>query len=75
MSLSLQSLENAHPSGEYIADHGCYYFVDQDNDLGYFIQYNNGQFENEANWVDFDTLDEVDRADCENVLSLITSRL
>lgn len=75
MYLSLSSLKDAHPAGEYRADHGCYYFVDQDNDLGYYIQYNDGKFEDEANWVDIDTLDEVERADCENVLSLITSRM
>ena len=58
MSLTLEQLNTAHPSGEYCAEHGCFYFMDYDGDLGYFIQYNTGEFEPEANWVDIDTLDE-----------------
>ena len=58
MSLTIEQLNTAHPSGEYYPEHGCYYFIDHDGDLGYFIQYNTGEFENEANWVDIDTLEE-----------------
>ena len=58
MSLTLEQLNTAHPSGEYYPEHGCYYFIDYDGELGYFIQYNTGGFENEANSVDIDTLEE-----------------
>ena len=58
MSLTLEQLNTAHPSGEYYPEHGCYYFIDYDGELGYFIQYNTGEFENEANSVDIDTLEE-----------------
>ena len=57
-SLTIAQLNTAHPSGEYYPEHGCYYFVDHDGDLGYFIQYNTGGFECEPQWVDIDTLDE-----------------
>ena len=57
-SLTIEQLNIAHPSGEYCPEHGCYYFIDQDGDLGYFIQYVNDSFESEAQWVDIDTLDE-----------------
>ena len=57
-SLTIEQLNTAHPSGEYYPEHGCYYFVDHDGDLGYFIQYNTGGFECEPQWVDIDTLDE-----------------
>ena len=58
MSLTIEQLNTAHPSGEYYPEHGCYYFIDYDGELGYFIQYNTGEFENEANSVDIDTLEE-----------------
>ena len=58
MLLSLQQLKTSHPGGEYCEEHGCFYFMDYDGDLGYFIQYNTGEFENEANSVDIDTLEE-----------------
>ena len=58
MSLTIEQLKMAHPGGEYCEEHGCFYFMDYDGDLGYFIQYNTGDFEPEANWVDFDTLAE-----------------
>ena len=55
---TLEALKDAYPGGEYCEEHGCFYFMDYDGELGYFIQYNTGEFENEANYVDFDTLSE-----------------
>jgi len=57
MTISLDQLKNIHPGGEYCEEHGCFYFMDYDGQLGYFIEYE-GAFEEEANWVDFDTLSE-----------------
>ena len=71
MTLSLTDLQTAHPSGVYSEAHGCYYFLDHDNELGYFIQYNNGVFENEPDWVELDTLADDERQECEAVAAQI----
>ena len=65
--LPLSELENRYPSGVYSADHGCFYFLDYDNELGYFIQYTNGNFESETQYVDLDTLADDEREECEAV--------
>ena len=67
MLLTIEQLNTAHPSGEYYPEHGCYYFVDHDGDLGYFIQYENDTFESEPQWVDLDTLADDERLECEAV--------
>ena len=74
-SLTLGQLKQAHPAGEYNAAHGCFYFTDYDGDLGYFIEYNNGSFEPEPNWVELDTLADDEREECEAVAKLIAMRL
>ena len=53
-------LQDAHPYGEFSEKYGCYYTCDYDNEIGYFRQMNDGTFENEWNWCDFDTMDEDD---------------
>lgn len=58
--LSLQDVQNRYPSGVYSARHGCYYFVDYDGDLGYFIVLQNGNFEDNVGYVDFNTINEVE---------------
>ena len=58
--LNLEEVTERYPSGVYSARHGCYYFTDQDGDLGYFIQYDNNKFEDEVGYVDFDTMNEVE---------------
>ena len=70
--LSLTELENAYPNGFQSFLHGCYYFLDQDGDLGYFIQYVDGKFEPEVQYVDFDTLAENERAECEVIAEYIS---
>ena len=72
MTLSLTDLQTAHPSGVYSEAHGCYYFLDHDNELGYFIQYNTGEFENEPDWVELDTLADDERQECEAVAAQIS---
>ena len=56
--MTLNELQTAHPYGVYSERHGCYYTVDYDNELGYFIQLNDGSFESGWNFVDIETLDE-----------------
>ena len=73
-SISLEQLQTAHPSGVYSERHGCYYFVDYDGDLGYFIEYTNGNFESEPQWVDLDTLADDEREECENIAAHIAIR-
>ena len=58
--LSLQDVTDRYPSGVYSARHGCYYFVDYDGDLGYFIGLQNGNFDEESGYVDFDTMNVVE---------------
>ena len=74
MTLSLTELQNRYPSGIQSEAHGCFYFLDYDNELGYFIQYENGQYESETQYVDFDILADDEREECESVASLISRR-
>ena len=74
MILSLTELQDLYPSGIQSEQHGCFYFLDYDNELGYFIQYENGQYESETQYVDFDTLADDERQECEAVASLISRR-
>jgi hypothetical protein len=69
--MTLTDLQTAHPYGVYSERHGCYYTLDYDNEMGYFIQLNDGSFESDWNFVDFDTLDE---NTC-NELELIVSHI
>ena len=69
--ITLEKLQEAHPWGVYSEQHGCYYSMDYDNELGYFIEYTNGQFENDWNWVELDTLDEELREEVELIASHI----
>ena len=65
--LSLEEVQTRYPYGVHSVPHGCYYFLDQDGELGYFIQYDNDKFESETQYVDFDTLADDERAECELV--------
>ena len=56
--LSLQDVQNRYPNGIKKEGYGCYYFVDYDGDLGYFIQLVDGSFEDNVQYVDFDTMSE-----------------
>jgi hypothetical protein len=56
--MTLTDLQTAHPYGVYSERFGCYYTLDYDMEMGYFIQLVDGSFETEWNWVDFDTLEE-----------------
>ena len=60
--MTLIELQTAHPYGAYCERYGCYYTMDYDNEMGFFRQLNDGTFENDWNWVDFDCLAE-DEAD------------
>ena len=71
--LTLTELQDAHPAGVYFADHGCFYFLDYDGELGYFIEYTNGDFEKDANWVDLDTLADDEREECLRVAATIAT--
>ena len=71
MRQSLESLQAAHPSGIHCPEHGCFYFLDYDDELGYFIEYNDGQFEPEPDWVELDTLADDERRECELIAERI----
>jgi hypothetical protein len=62
LQVSLSDLSDSYPSGVYSERYGCFYFLDYDGELGYFIQYENGMFETEVQCVDLDTMSE-DEAD------------
>jgi len=64
-SISLDEVKNRYPDGYHSVDHGCYYYLDQDGEVGYFIELANGDFEDEVNYVDLDTMDDIDRAEVE----------
>lgn len=64
LRLSLDDIENAYPNGILSERHGCYYFLDMDGDLAYYIQYENGMFEPEVQYVDIDTLAENEAEEC-----------
>ena len=65
LQVSLSDLSDAYPSGVYSERFGCFYFLDMDGELAYFIKYENGMFENEVQYVDFDTLSNSERHECE----------
>ena len=69
--LTLTDLENAYPSGVYSTRHGCYYFLDQDGELGYFIKYINEGFEPVSQYVDIDTLEEDHAEECKLIAAHI----
>ena len=69
--LTIEELNNAHPSGEYSPEFGCYFFVDHDCELGYFIQYGEGDFEPEPQWADLDTLADDERLELETIMNRI----
>ncbi len=69
--MTFLDLQTAHPYGVYSERFGCYYTVDYDSEMGYFRQLNDGSFESDWNWVDFDTLDE----DMCEELELIAKRI
>ena len=69
--LNLTELQDRYPSGLYSEEHGCFYFLDYDNELGYFIQYTDGNFEPQTQYVDFDTLADDERSECESVAAQI----
>ena len=57
-TLTLNDLKDRYVDGLHYPQHGCFYFMDYDNELGYFIEMNDGTFENDVNYVDLDTLDD-----------------
>ena len=69
--LTFEQVQTSYPSGVYSEDHGCYFFLDQDDELGYFIQYSNDHFEDEPQWADLDTLADDERAECEAIAEQI----
>jgi hypothetical protein len=69
--LTFEEVQTAHPSGVYSEEHGCYFFVDHDGDLGYFIQYSNEEFESEPQWADLDTLADDERIELETIMNHI----
>lgn len=69
--LTLTEITDSYPNGVYSARHGCYYFLDQDDELGYFIKYIDGKFEQEIQYVDFDTLADDERQECELIAAHI----
>ena len=58
MKVSLNDLKDRHPQGVYCEEHGCYYFVDMDVEVGYYIESRDGLFFNEINYVDFDVINQ-----------------
>ena len=54
--MTLTELQTAHPYGVYSERFGCYYTLDYDMEMGYFIELNDGSFDKDWNFVDFDTL-------------------
>ena len=69
--MTLTDLQTAHPYGVYSERFGCYYTVDYDNEMGYFRQLNDGSFESDWNFVDFDTMDDNTRDELELIVSHI----
>ena len=67
----LTDLQTAHPYGVYSERFGCYYTLDYDNEMGYFRLLNDGSFESDWNFVDFDTLSD----EMSNELELIVSHI
>ena len=69
--VSLEELKNRYPNGIKKEGYGCYYFLDYDGELGYFIQLANGNFENEAGYVDFFTMCEEELEDMRAIMKEI----
>jgi len=69
--LSFTEVQDAYPNGVFSTRHGCYYFLDQDGELAYFIQYVDGTFEPEVQYVDIDTLAEDEVEECNSISALI----
>ena len=69
--MTLNELQTAHPYGVYSERYGCYYTVDYDSEMGYFRQLNDGSFESDWNFVDFDTLSDKMRDELELIVSHI----
>ena len=69
--MTLTDLQTAHPYGVYSERFGCYYTVDYDSEMGYFRQLNDGSFESDWNFVDFDTLGDKLREELELIAAHI----
>ena len=69
--MTLNELQTAHPYGVYSERFGCYYTMDYDNEMGYFRQLNDGSFESDWNFVDFDTLGDKLREELETIAAYI----
>ena len=69
--ISFEDVENRYPNGILSERHGCFYFLDQDGELGYFIQYDNGKFEDEVQYPDLDTMTNYERYECELIAAHI----
>ena len=70
-SISLDELQTIYPDGFHSKQHGCYYFLDYDGEAGYFIELRNGEFENDTNYVELDTMGEDDRREVEKELAYL----
>ena len=71
-TLTLKEVEDRYPNGIYVPRHGAYYFLDMDGELGLFIGMADGTFENEVNYVEFDTIDEDDAEECRRIQAYIS---
>ena len=71
-TFTLDQLQTFHPEGMYCANHGCFYYLDYDNELAYHIQTREGLFIDEPEYVDIDTLEDDAKNIVNNVLYAIT---
>ena len=69
--MTLNELKDAHPYGVYSERFSCYYTVDYDNEMGYFKQLDDGSFDDNWNFVDFDTLGNKMRYELERIAAYI----
>ncbi len=69
--MTLTEHQTAHPYGVYSERFGCYYTADYDSEMGYFRQLNDGSFESDWNFVDFDTLSDKMRDELERIAAYI----
>ncbi len=74
-TISLTDLKAAHPYGVYSEHHGCYYTLDYDMEMGYFIQLNDGSFESDWNFVDLDTMEDSLRNEIETIAAYICKKM
>ena len=70
-SISLQDVISRYPNGAYIPGRACYYFIDYDGELGFFVELSNGRFEDDVTYVNFDTVDEEERRKCRFIKAYI----